>query len=151
MKTRSSDRLPPELLDYLQEQHPFAACTVGENGWPCVEMVSWIWARDAHTVRMVIRSQRQSVANIRANGMAAVQILGPELSYEIRGETRIIKERCDSLRFPQTMVEMAVSAVRENMYPANTVAGDVAVTWPESTDKHHHEWNKAIAEEMRAE
>ncbi|MDP7643164.1 MAG: pyridoxamine 5'-phosphate oxidase family protein [Anaerolineales bacterium] len=149
MKSRDSDRLSAELSDYLQSQHPFVVVTISEDGWPCAEVVSWIWARDDRTVRMVIGAQRQSVANIRANSLTALQILGAKLAYEVRGKARVIKERCESIVFPQTMVELAVDSVRENMYPANSVTGDVPVSWPESTDSHHHEWNVAIDVEMR--
>ncbi len=72
-----------------------------------------------------------------------------QLAYEIKGTAQIIKEWCESFRFPQMMIELRVDSVRENMYPANFVIGDVPVGWPESTDAHHGAWNAAIAEEMR--
>lgn len=144
-------RLSPELFSYLQAHHPIVVVTVGADGGPATDMVSWVLAVDDHTVRLVVGSQRPAVANIRANGMAAVQILGCGLAYEIKGTARIIKERCESFRFPQMMIELRVDSVRENMYPANFVIGDVPVGWPESTDAHHGAWNAAIAEEMQRE
>jgi hypothetical protein len=151
VRARTGKTLSKEILDYLQTQHPFIVITVGEDDWPCPEVVSWIWGKDESTIRLVIGSQRHAVANIRRNGHAVLQILGPNLAYEIRGLARIIKDRCESIRFPQTMIEMQVNAVNENMYPANFVTGDLPVSWPETTNTHHKEWNIAVGEEMRAE
>jgi hypothetical protein len=47
------------------------------------------------------------------------------------------------------MIELKIESIRENMYPANTVAGNIPVSWPESTNGHHDQWNRSIAEEMR--
>jgi len=149
MQTRLGDRLSPEIVDYLQCQHPFVVITNGEDGWPCADVVSWILALDEQTIRLAIGAQRPSVANIRRRHEITLQIFGSRLSYEIKGTGRVIKERCESIRFPQAMVELKVVSIRENMYPANFVTGDLPVSWPESTDGHHHEWNRAIAEEMR--
>jgi flavin reductase (DIM6/NTAB) family NADH-FMN oxidoreductase RutF len=147
--SRANQRLSLELFHYLQAQHPIIVITIGADGEPWADIVSWVMAADDHTIRVVIGSQRPSVANIRANGRTALQILGGGLAYEIRGTARVIKERCESIRFPQTMVELSVESVRENMYPANFVTGDVPVTWPESTNGHHEQWNSAIVEEMK--
>jgi hypothetical protein len=149
MQTRIGDRLSPEILDYLRSQHPFVIITHGQDGWPCADVVSWILALDEQTIRMVVGTQRPTVANIRGRNEMTLQILGSRLSYEIKGTGQVIKERCESIRFPQAMVELKVVSIRENMYPANFVTGDVPVGWPETTDAHHHEWNRAIAEEMR--
>lgn len=149
--SQADQRLSPALFSYLQAHHPIVVVTVGADGGPATDMVSWVLAVDDHTVRLVVGSQRPAVTNIRANGMAALQVLGRGLAYEIKGAARIIKERCESFRFPQMMIEMRVESVRENMYPANFITGDVPVGWPESTDAHHNAWNAAIAEEMRRE
>jgi hypothetical protein len=146
---RVDRHLSPELFDYLQAQHPLVVITVGEDGGPRADVVSWVLAVDDRTIRVVVGAQRPSVANVRANGRMALQILGRALACEIRGTARIIKERCEAVRFPQTMIELRVDSVRENMYPANFVAGDVPVSWPESTHGHHAQWNIAVAEEMR--
>lgn len=142
--------LTPELFAYLQTQHPVIIITVDADGWPCAELVSWVLAVDERTIRLAIGSQRRSVANARANSRLVVQLIGPGLACEIRGAARIIRERCKSVRFPQTLVELHVESIRENMYPANFVTDDVPVGWPESTNGHHQQWDKAIAEEMRA-
>jgi hypothetical protein len=149
MNKRVDSNLSPELFDYLQDQHPFIVITNGGDGWPCAEMVSWIVAIDLQTIRMVIGSQRQSVSNLRSDSSMTLQLIGPGLSYEIKGMARLIKERCESLRFPQTMIELKVESIRGNMYPANTAAGDIPVSWPESTNEYHDQWNQSIAEEMR--
>ena len=148
MKSQADQRLSPELFDYLQMHHPFVVITIDEDGDPCAEMVSWIQAIDASTIRLAIGSRRRSVENIRGGRAVVLQILGAKLAYEIKGSARIIKERCESVRFPQTMVELKVLSVRENMYPANFIVDDLPVSWPESTDTQHHEWNVAITEEM---
>ncbi len=141
--------LSPELFEYLQTHHPLVVLTVDESGCPCADMISWVVAADERTVRLAIGSQRPSVAHIRANGLAALQIIGPRLACEIQGTAQVIRERCESVRFPQTMVELRVESVRDNMYPANFVIGDVPVGWPHSTDGYHEQWNQAMAEEMR--
>ncbi len=147
--SRADQRLSPELFDYLKAHHPIVVITVGPDGRPSADMVSWVLAVDADVIRLAIGSQRPSVTNIRANGVLALQVLGCGLAYEIKGAARIIKERCESIRFPQAMVELSVDSLRENMYPANFVTGDVPVSWPESTHGHHEQWNSAIAEEMK--
>ncbi len=148
-RSRANERLSPELLDYLRAPHPLVVITLAPDGRPSADVVSWALALDDVTVRLVIGSQRPSVANVRANGVLAVQVLGRELAYEIKGAARILKERCESIRFPQTMVELSVDSVRENMDPANFITGDVPVCWPESTRTHHAAWDVAVVEEMR--
>jgi hypothetical protein len=147
----SDGRLSPELFSYLQAHHPIVVVTVGADGRPAADLVSWVLALDDHTVRLVIGVQRPAATNIRTTGLASLQVLGRGLAYEVKGSARIIKERCESIRFPQMMVELRVDSVRENMYPANFVTGDVPVGWPESTETYHSAWNAAIADEMRRE
>jgi hypothetical protein len=149
MLSKDNQRLSPDLFEYLQNHHPIVVITVDSEGEPCADIVSWVLALDEQTIRLVIGSRRLSIANTRDPGTMALQILGANLAYEIKGTALIIKERCESVRFPQTMVERKVFSVRENMYPANFIVDDLPVSWPESTDTHHHEWNLAISEEMR--
>lgn len=149
-RSRAGDCLAPNLLDYLQTHHPFVLITLDGNGFPSADVLSWLLAVDEHRIRLMVGSQRPSVANIRADVRATLQVLGRGMAYEIKGTARVIKERCESVRFPQTMLELRVDSVRENMYPANFVMSDVPVSWPASTDLHHHGWDEAVAEEMRA-
>lgn len=149
MVSKDYQRLSPDLFEYLQNHHPIVVITVDSEGEPCADIVSWVHAINEKTIRLVIGSRRLSIANTRDRGTMALQILGANLAFEIKGTARIIKERCESVRFPQTMVELKVLSVRENMYPANFIVDDLPVSWLESTDKHHHEWNLEISEEMR--
>lgn len=150
VKSEAATHLSDELFVYLQTQHPFVIITLDPDGTPCAEMVSWVAALDGHTIRVAIGSQRRSVRNIREREATALQILGPGLACEIKGRARVIKDRCVGVRFPQTLVEMHVQSVRDNMYPANFVTADVPVGWPNSTHEHHQEWNSAIQAELRA-
>jgi flavin reductase (DIM6/NTAB) family NADH-FMN oxidoreductase RutF len=141
--------LAGDLLAYLQTQHPVVVITLDPDGTPCAEMVSWVVAPDVGTIRLAIGSQRRTVRNVRERGAIALQILGAGLACEVKGRARVVKERCESVRFPQTLVEVRVESVRDNMYPANFVTGDVPVGWPGSTEGHHQGWNAAIEAELR--
>ncbi|MFQ6014706.1 MAG: pyridoxamine 5'-phosphate oxidase family protein [Anaerolineae bacterium] len=143
------DELPKELMDHLNEPNILVVATADDEGKPAVDLLSWVMARDSKTVRLVISPHCSGGKNLLANGRAALQLLGTNLAYEVRGTAKLVKEQCESVKFPETMFDLNVEQVEENMFPATHLTGAIPYARDEGTEELHRELDAAIAEEMR--
>lgn len=92
--------------------------------------MSWIRARDAHTIHLIMASASESLRNIHANGQIMLQILGDSFTYGIRGRARIVQESIEGAPVPASVVEMTVDYVKDDLTPGREFHAQIESWWP---------------------
>jgi hypothetical protein len=142
--------LPEAVLEHLREANVVIVATISDEGQFAMELLSWVWPMDAKTVRIVISPNFPGGINLAANGKAALQIIGDKLTYEVRGTARLVKERCESVKFPETMYDLIVAEVRENMFPATHLTGSIPYARDDGTEELHKELDEVMYAEIKS-
>jgi len=98
--------MPPELVRLLLGGQPCVVATVDEQHRPTTTLMSWVVARDPQTISIAIDTRGRALANIRVNPQVALEVLGDDLCYGLRGHAVVEKERLASAPFPCALVEV---------------------------------------------
>jgi hypothetical protein len=147
---KNLQELPQAVIEHLRGANVVIVATISDEGQFAMELLSWVWPVDAKTVRLVISPNFPGGINLAANGTAALQIIGDKLCYEIRGTARMVKERCESVKFPETMYDLMVEEVRENMFPATHLTGSIPYARDEGTEELHKELDEVMYAEIKS-
>lgn len=147
---KKTTELPEEVIEHLRGANVAVVATVSDEGQLALELLSWVWPMDKETVRLVISPNFPGGVNLAENGKAALQILGEDLAYEVRGAARLVKERCESVKFPETMYDLIVEEVRTNTIPASHPAGSIPFARDEGTEDLHKELDAAMYAEIKS-
>lgn len=110
--------LPDRLFRHLQRGGPAILVTYGADGWPNAVM-TWAATRDPHVVRFGVDLGTSTLANIQREGKASLHVIGPgNIIFLIKGATRLVKERLETLPPPHLMgmMELAVHAVKDQSW-----------------------------------
>ncbi|MDP7643165.1 MAG: hypothetical protein QGG60_00540 [Anaerolineales bacterium] len=142
--------IPKEVMEHLRGANVVLVATMSDESQLALELLSWIWPMDAKTVRLVISPNFPGGINLAANGKTALQVIGDNLCYEVRGTSHLVKEQCDSVKFPETMYDMAVEEVRTNTIPASHPSGSIPLIRDEGTEDLHKELDAAMYEEIKS-
>lgn len=142
--------LPEAVMEHLREANVVIVATISDEGQFATELLSWVWPMDAKTVRLVISPNFPGGINLAANGRAALQIIGDKLTYEVLGTARMVKERCESVKFPETMYDLMVEEVRENMFPATHLIGSIPYARDEGTEELHKQLDEVMYAEIKS-
>ena len=147
---KKTSELPDEVMEHLRGANVVVVATVSDAGQLAMELLSWVWPMDSKTVRLAISPNFPGGVNLAENGKAALQIIGANLAYEVRGATRLVKERCESVKFPETMYDLTVEEVRTNTIPASHLAGSIPLARDEGTEELHKELDEAMYAELKS-
>lgn len=142
--------LPEAVMEHLRQANVVVVATVSDEGRLALELLSWVWPMDSKTVRLVISPNFPGGINLAANGKTALQIIGENLAYEVRGTSHLVKKQCESVKFPETMYDLVVEEVRANTIPASHLAGSIPLARDEGTEELHQELDAAMYEEIRS-
>lgn len=142
--------LPEAVMEHLREANVVIVATISDEGQFATELLSWVWPMDTKTVRLVISPNFPGGINLAANGRAALQIIGDKLTYEVLGTARMVKERCESVKFPETMYDLMVEEVRENMFPATHLIGSIPYARDEGTEELHKQLDEVMYAEIKS-
>ncbi len=142
--------LPEAVIEHLTEDNIVIVATISKESEIKMELLSWVWPMNSSTVRFVISPNFPGGINLTANSQAVLQIIGHKMSFEIRGTTRLVKENCDSVKFPETMYDLIIEEVRENMFPATHLTGSIPYARDEGTQALHKELDDAMYAEIKS-
>ena len=106
--------LPPPLVQFLLGGQTCVVATVDEGGLPQTTIMTWAVARNPQTLAMAVDTRSRALRNIRANGRMALEVLGDDLCYGLRGTARIEKEEMKSTPFPCALVAVKIEEVRDH-------------------------------------
>jgi len=106
--------MPPQLVQFLLGGQPLVVATADENGAPVTTLMTWAVARNPQTLTLAVDIRGRAMRNLRANAKVAVEVLGDDICYGLRGTAVVEKELMQSPPFPCAQVAVRVEDVRDH-------------------------------------
>jgi pyridoxamine 5'-phosphate oxidase-like protein len=106
--------MPPLLVQFLLGGQALVVATVDEQGAPLTTLMTWAVARNPRTVTLAVDTRGRAMRNIRGNGKVAIEVLGDDICYGLRGTAVIEKELMQSAPFPCALVAVRIEEVRDH-------------------------------------
>jgi Pyridoxamine 5'-phosphate oxidase len=107
-------QMPPRLTQFLLGGQTLVIATVDADGLPWTTLMTWAVARDPQTITVAVDTRSGALRNLRATGKAAIEVLGDDLCYGLRGTAIIEKETMASPPFPCALVAIKLESVRDH-------------------------------------
>jgi hypothetical protein len=106
--------MPPRLVQFLFGGQTCVVATIDERGYPQTTLMTWVVARNQHLLTLAVDVRSHSLTAMRVNPRVAVEVLGDDLCYGLRGTAVIEKETMSSTPFPCTLVAVHIEEVRDH-------------------------------------
>ncbi|MGH8247628.1 MAG: pyridoxamine 5'-phosphate oxidase family protein [Gammaproteobacteria bacterium] len=147
--TKTTDELPAALFEFLAQGQAGVLLTTGKDGYPN-SAFTWLVATGNRTLQFVADIGSATLDNLVRESQAAIQILGAgNLTFLIKGKTRVVKPDLGSDTIRLAQVELAVESVKDQSWAGVTVA-PLSFEWPEAQRQAMQKFEKAIILEMRS-
>lgn len=108
------EEMPPRLVQFLLGGQTCVVATVDEKGLPRTTVMTWAVARNPQTMAMAVDLRSRSMNDIRHSGRIALEVLGDDLCYGLRGTAVVEKEAMESTPFPCALVAVKIEEVRDH-------------------------------------
>jgi len=112
--SRPPAEMPPHLVQFLLGGQTCVIATVDEQGLPQTTLMTWVVARNPETLTIAVDTRSRALKALRANGRIAVEVLGDDLCYGLRGTALVEKEQMQSAPFPCALVAVKLDEVRDH-------------------------------------
>jgi hypothetical protein len=106
--------MPPHLVQFLLGGQALVVATADEQGAPVTTLMTWAVARNPQTVALAVDTRSRSMSNIRANDKVAVEVLGDDICFGLRGTAVVEKELMESPPFSCALVAVRIEEVRDH-------------------------------------
>src|SRR5438445_13643633 len=106
--------MPPRLVQFLVGGQACVLATVDEHGRPATTLMTWVVARNPQTLTLAVDTRSKSLSNIRKHPKVAVEVLGDDLCYGLRGVAVIEKELMQTAPFPCALVAVRLEECRDH-------------------------------------
>lgn len=106
--------MPPHLVQFLLGGQALVVATADEQGAPLTTLMTWAVARDPQTLTLAVDTRSRSMRNIRAHPQVAVEVLGDDICYGLRGTAVVEKEQMQAAPFPCALVAVHIDEVRDH-------------------------------------
>jgi flavin reductase (DIM6/NTAB) family NADH-FMN oxidoreductase RutF len=106
--------MPPHLVQFLMGGKTCVIATVDEHGLPQTTLMTWVVARNPQTLTIAVDTRSRALRALRANGKIAVEVLGDDLCYGLRGTALVEKELMQSAPFPCALVAVKLEDLRDH-------------------------------------
>jgi len=106
--------MSPKLVQFLLGGQPLVVATVDEECAPTTSLMTWAVARNPRTLTLAVDTRGRAMRNLRANGNVAIEVLGDDLCYGLRGIAVVEKETMASAPVPCALVALRVEDVRDH-------------------------------------
>ena len=110
----TAPEMPPHLVQFLLGGQALVVATVDQQGAPRTTLMTWAVARNSRTLTLAVDLRGHALRNIRANGKVAVEVLGNDMCYGLRGTAVVEKEVMQSAPFPCALVAVRIEDVRDH-------------------------------------
>ncbi|HEY6908116.1 MAG TPA: pyridoxamine 5'-phosphate oxidase family protein [Myxococcales bacterium] len=114
MTVHAPAEMPPHLVQFLVGGKTCVVATVDEQGLPQTTLMTWVVARNPQTLTIAVDTRSRALRALRANGRIAVEVLGDDLCYGLRGTALVEKELMQSAPFPCALVAVKLEDVRDH-------------------------------------
>jgi Pyridoxamine 5'-phosphate oxidase len=108
------NEMPSELVQFLLGGQTCVIATVDETGVPMTTLMTWVVARDPGSLTVAVDQRGRALRNLRRNPQVAIEVLGDDLCYGVRGRAVVEKETMDSAPFPCALVAIYVEECRNH-------------------------------------
>jgi len=112
--TAAPAEMPPHLVQFLLGGQTCVVATVDEQARPMTTLMTWVVARNPQTVTMAVDTRGQSLRNLRTSPQVAIEVLGDDLCFGLRGTAVIEKERMQATPFPCALVAVRIEECRDH-------------------------------------
>lgn len=110
----SPAEMPPELVRFLLGGQTCVVATVDEAGHPMTTLMTWVVARNPQELTIAVDVRGRALKNLRQNPRVAVEVLGDDLCFGLRGTAVIEQELMASAPFPCSLVCLHLEEVRNH-------------------------------------
>jgi hypothetical protein len=139
--------MPPPLVQFLLGGQTCVVATVDEHRRPMTTLMTWVVARNPQTLTLAVDTRGKSLRNLRGNPQVAIEVLGDDLCYGLRGVAVIEKEQMQSAPFPCALVAVRVEEVRDHGAAGVKFVGPSYSYHPGK--EHRGEFEKAVFAELK--
>lgn len=123
MANRNEQYLVPDLFEALQkEKMAFLSTVDADTGAPFMNAISWVFAVDETTLRIAVESKSKILNNIKKTPLVSLAVFAGESTYTISGKARVAQERLKEIPLKASMIEIAISQVRDVMFYGSKIA-----------------------------
>jgi hypothetical protein len=106
--------MPPRLVQFLLGGQTCVVATADEKGLPRTTVMTWAVARNPQTMALAVDLRSRSMNDIRQSGRIALEVLGNDLCYGLRGTAVLEKDAMESTPFPCALVAVKIEEVRDH-------------------------------------
>jgi flavin reductase (DIM6/NTAB) family NADH-FMN oxidoreductase RutF len=145
MSENVAPEMPPHLVHFLLGGQALVVATVDEQSAPFTALMTWAVARNPQTLALAVDTRGRSMQNIRRNAKMAIEVLGDDLCYGLRGTAVVEKESMESPPFPCALVAVRIEEVRDHG------AAGIHFTGPRYRFQSGKEHRKGVEEAVYAE
>ncbi|MBP1992819.1 pyridoxamine 5'-phosphate oxidase family protein [Paenibacillus eucommiae] len=105
------------LFAVLQKEKFLLLSTLDyETGAPCVNAISWVYAKDSKTIRFAVDQRSRIAANLLANHQVTLSFIGAGSVHAISGTANIVAEALEGVPFKLICVDVDIESVRDAMF-----------------------------------
>ena len=106
--------MPPELVQFLLGGQTCVVATVDERGQPVTTLMTWVVARNPQVLAMAVDVRGRALRNLRLNPRLAIEALGDDLCFGLRGTAVVEKEQMETAPFPCALVAVRVEECKNH-------------------------------------
>jgi hypothetical protein len=109
--------MPSELVQFLSGGQSCVVATVDDEGRPVTTLMTWVVARNPMTLTIAIDQRGRALRNLLKRPQVAIEVLGDDLCFGVRGRAVVEKEAMASAPFPSALVAVHVEECRNHGAP----------------------------------
>jgi hypothetical protein len=106
--------MPASLVQFLDGGQICVVATVDESGFPQTTIMTWAVARNPKTIALAVDTRSRAMQALRRDVRVAIEVLGDDMCYGLRGKAVVEKEPMESAPFPCALVAVRLEDVRDH-------------------------------------
>lgn len=110
----ATTQLSEELVAHLQGPQLVLVTTLdAETTWPTNNLITWVFAAGAETVRLAAEAKGRIMNNIRADERVLLTVMAQGACHVIEGTGSVVSENLEGVSLKLGCAEIQVKAVRD--------------------------------------
>jgi hypothetical protein len=123
MVNQVESKLIQPLFDELQSERFVTLATVDfETGGPNVSAISWIFAKNNHSILFAVDNRSRMIQNINHNNLVVINLIANESTYSIAGFASVLQEKLEEVPLKLALVEIKINEVRDVMFYGSKIS-----------------------------
>lgn len=113
-KNQAPSHLSAELVEFLQGPQLVLITTLdADSKWPTNNLITWVYAKDAETLRLAADAKGRLLGNIRADERVLLTVMAHGACHTVEGTGAIISDEVQGVSLKLGVAEVKVRAVRD--------------------------------------